>query len=68
MPINHMANRLFGHEDQNAPEDAKVSLQHCKGCDCSERCYRDKVIEAIDVIRDEEERLKLEEDMVALME
>ena len=68
MSINHIATRPFRHADQNALEDAEVSSRHCKEHDYSERCSRDKVIAAIDAIREEEERLKLEEENVTLME
>ena len=60
MPISHMVTRPFPRGNQNTPDEAEVSLQHCKECACSERCAIDKVIAVIDTIKKEEEIIRLE--------
>ena len=45
-----------------------VSLQHCKQYVYAERCSRDKVLATVQIIWDEETRLRAEEERVALME
>ena len=68
MPINHMTTRPFPCDTQNALADMTVSLQHCKEYFNAERCSRDKVFAAVEIIRDEEARLCAEKERVALME
>ena len=68
MPISHMTTCPFPRDTQNAPEDMTVSLQHCKEYIYAERYSRDKVLAAVEIIWDEETRLRAEEERVALME
>ena len=68
IPINHVESQPFGHSDQHALEEAEVLLLHYKDHDYGGICSRDKVIATIEVILKEEERLKLDEEMVVLME
>ena len=69
MPISHMTTRPFPRDTQNVvPEDMAVSLQHCKEHIYAERCSRDKVLAAVEIIWDEETRLRLGEERVPLME
>ena len=70
MPISHMTIHPFPRDTQNVLEDMAVSLQHCKEYRpiYAERCSRDKVLAVVEIIQDEETRLRLEEERVALME
>ena len=53
MSISHIVNFPFPCDGQNAPEDATVSLQYCKEYIYVERCANDKIIAAVDNIKEE---------------
>jgi len=56
MPISHMVKDAEGNYPgpQNAPEDYKVNLQHMNDYDYHGRFTRDKVLRAVQLIRDQE--------------
>ena len=68
MIIIHIKTLPFPRDTKNVPEEIIVKLDHCKECAYAELCSRDKVIAVVEIIRNEETRLCLEEERVALIE
>ena len=60
MPISHMVKDTEGNYPgpQNAPEDSKVNLQHMNDYDYRNRFTRDKVLYAVQIIRDQEAEVR----------
>jgi hypothetical protein len=67
MPISHMVKDAEGNYPgpQNAPEDSKVNLQHMNDYDYHNRFTRDKVLHAVQIIRDQEAEVRADIERVA---